>query len=245
MLTLQEALDALPHSAIKTRDHIAERVANEYKGFVEPEDLTSEWLVWLAEKPSRSKRWHYESDDGVAKFSWRSFKSDVARVMLGHGRKERLRALGYNPDDALEYGIEQIKDLLKFVWEDPTAFTRDAEGEKIATSTPTDPLKQPDKMIAAFDIRAAYHKVIHKGSTFDQTLAHIYRDGLDQDEVADLEGVSQQLVSKRHRGALEAIHREVNGIPDVLSDGPGTRKVRSNRAAIATTHAQTTKDEDE
>lgn len=233
VLTLADALARLPKSATNTLDHIAGKVADAYNNVSEAADLNAEFMLWLAERPSRSDKWIYVDDDGDEHFSWKQFKRDASRVMVGHAKVEHLRSRGMTEQDVENYGMNQIKALLPFVWREPVLV---ANGNPLEASGPSDPRTLDDMQVRVFDVRRAYDEVIQRGGSWDELLTLIYRDDVTQEGAARALGLDQSSVSRKHADAVRAIYEAINGVPDPLREFTGTRKVVSNQTAQAITH---------
>lgn len=233
---LATILDEIPDDATRAIEEIAARISREFGAVLSPEDLAGEVWVYIAERPQTAKHWFFVGDDGEERFGWKSFRRDIAGIMAKAARREKAIVFGFDEDDQVFYGKAQVADLLMYVWHDSDSIA--TPGPEVRTSASVDPAKGGGMAVAIADIRAAYKKVIHKGSQWDQVLTWIYQYGASQVETARLTKLDRTTVNRTHSRALEALLQELNGTLPIKDDGPGTRTVISNSAALYLTRSQ-------
>lgn len=211
----------------------AQSIAKEFSYIVDSEDLRQGFLVWALEHPQRIQRCFYQDANGAEVFSWSRFRREAGGVMAGIARREKARAIGYQPEDEFFYTRTKVQDLLPFVWLDRSYMQDKPTTDKVSTAD--DPAKGGDRSAEIMDVRAAYEKVVQPRPEWDRVLLWIYGLGLTQDEVAEAESVSQQAVSKRHDRALDAVLFKLNGTEpnEEYRLPPQGRRAVSNAAAAA------------
>lgn len=204
-----------------------------FAAHVDLEDMTQEAVVWLVEHPREVER----RMDGKGGVYVAQLIADIQRHLNQIAREEYRAATGKDPLEGQPYNPATVRRLLPAAWTD--------EGpEKVSDGQPRarkDPREGNAWGTAVLDVRQALDEAV--GTAAKRYLFRHYVQGETWPAVAAAEGVEEGTAKMAASRAVRAMVAWLNGDAReprpgrTLSDGPGTRRVRTNHAAQSVTDA--------
>lgn len=207
---------------------VARSVARRFS-MVDWEDVAQELRLWFISEPAVIR---YLSDDSEDKVGTKKLMRSLGRQASAYCQTEKAHSLGYQVSDLEFYSTGALRDLLQMVFEyENWICTTANDGQPRAASRPA----EGNNLVAAL---SDVSRALDLCKEADRELLYrLYRDGFTEAEIAEEDGVSEEAVNKRHDRALARLRDVLGGERPAFPEGPGTRRVMSNSAAIAQTGA--------
>lgn len=182
---------------------IVAQVANEYgrryRNHADREDFVQECWLWLAEHPAKLAE--FLEHDHADKL--------IARTLRNHcydaGEQLKAQHLGYSRDDLTYYGKGMLRELLPILWDDE-AWTEPpvADGPRGGG----DPATGGNWLATLADVSRAFDELSEEDRNL---LIGFHRDGIRNKDMAELSGVTEQVMSYRHDAAVGRLQRLLGG----------------------------------
>ncbi|HLP97637.1 MAG TPA: sigma-70 family RNA polymerase sigma factor [Sideroxyarcus sp.] len=161
---------------------------------VDRDDLTSALLLWLFEHAEQVERYRNEAAEPKL---YVALRREAAKWCAKETREVTGQPLDYHD----EYTSEQVVRAMPYVFEDtPVTTARDADNVDDHSSA----------LAIMTDFKNAYRD---QPADVKEILALRFRDGLTEQQIAELTGASQPTVHRRVKRAVERVRRTLCGTP--------------------------------
>lgn len=191
-------------------------------------DFQQECWVWLS--GHQEKVAHYLAQEHGTRAVMRSLSNHCQRA----GEDHKAHHLGYHSEDLVYYSKAQLRELL------PIVYRRDLwawpeKGEAPEVRAPSDPALGNEYLATLTDVDAALSRL---GVDDQLLLAAFHDEGLTNVLMAEMHGLSEQVMSYRHDRAVGRLLRELGGPRPRREDDDGGhwgagRHAQTNAAARA------------
>lgn len=183
----------------------ARKVARQFAGFTEFDDLVQEMRVWIIKHHQKVVSWIEDADEDERKAWDKKLFVTLMRVGGAYARGEKAAISGYRPEDEWFANRKVIRELLPVV----LAGGEDGYEAKVQSETASggDPAEGNNRAAMLADIDAAYRAL-----TQDFVLlSDIYKWGVTYKELADEFEVSETTVRNRERRAIDKMIEHLGG----------------------------------
>lgn len=204
----------------------ARLLTNQYRPYVEFEDMLQEARLWLFTHPQNIEH-------AILSESGRIYQpqlvSEVATYLTPRAKKEKARSLGVTTTHQSRYTVEAVEAVLPALWDlTPTPIPGTPE---TAGRGASDPAYGGGFHVAVMDVKRAMAAVTSKAQ--QKVLFVVYGMGTTGREAQWFSKVPRGEIEGRARRAVQAIVNHLNDEPDLYYDGPGSRKAMSNAQSNA------------
>jgi hypothetical protein len=211
---------------------IARSTARRFGGIVQWEDVAQELRLWWLQNPKRVTKYLAEDEeDQDTRAGTKKLMRALSLEASGYCQVEKARHLGYRVEDLFFYNTGALREILPLVFDyECWVQLGQRASDENSTRTTVAPNEGNNLVAALADVRRGLDLV---GESDRDLLVALHRDGFSEAELAGRYGVTLEALNKRHDRALARLRDALGGERPPMHEGPGSRRVISNRAAQA------------